>query len=162
MLNLQRGRLIPLALLGSMSLASSAFAQGAPASGNLFWATPDGTSGYLALRSITAGDLSGASSNIAANTVIGNPTGSGAPAQPITLSSSLLFSGTTLILSTGAAAVAIASLPTCNSTSVGQFATVNNGQTSPPFNGTVSTTGAVYAPVGCVQTGASTYGWVYR
>jgi len=59
-------------------------------------------------------------------------------------------------------AVTIANLPACNIGSVGAHASVSNGQTSPPFNGAVSTTGAVYAPVGCVQTGASSYGWVYQ
>jgi hypothetical protein len=65
-------------------------------------------------------------------------------------------------LMSGQAAVTIANLPACNAGTVGQQASVSNGQTSPAWNGTVSTTGAVYAPVTCVQTGASTYGWVYR
>lgn len=60
------------------------------------------------------------------------------------------------------AAVTIANLPACTVNSVGTQAAVSNGQTAPAFNGTVSTTGAVYAPVGCTQTAASTYGWVYK
>lgn len=50
----------------------------------------------------------------------------------------------------------IASLPTCNSTSQGARYYVTNGQTTPTFLGTVSTTGAVVAPVFC--NGSA---WVY-
>ena len=51
---------------------------------------------------------------------------------------------------------AIASLPTCNSASKGAFSYVTNGQTTPTFLGTVSTTGTVIAPVFCNGTG-----WIY-
>jgi hypothetical protein len=50
----------------------------------------------------------------------------------------------------------IAGLPTCNSGTQGFRASVSNGQTSPTFLGTVSTTGAVLAPVFC--NGSA---WVY-
>jgi len=59
-------------------------------------------------------------------------------------------------------AVTIANLPSCTAATVGQRANISNGQTSPTWNGAVSTTGAVYAPVGCSQTGSSSYGWVYQ
>lgn len=54
------------------------------------------------------------------------------------------------------AGYAIASLPTCNSGLKGARAYVTNAQTTPTFLGTVSTTGAVVAPVFC--NGA---GWLY-
>jgi hypothetical protein len=50
----------------------------------------------------------------------------------------------------------IATLPTCNAAIEGTQTFVTNGQTTPPFMGPVSTTGAVIAPVFC--NGAS---WVY-
>lgn len=50
----------------------------------------------------------------------------------------------------------IATLPTCNTAAEGQKSFVTNGQTSPTFLGTVSTTGAVVAPVFCNGSG-----WVY-
>jgi hypothetical protein len=56
----------------------------------------------------------------------------------------------------GGPAVAIASLPTCNATNSQMRASVTNGVTSPAFLGTVSTTGAVVAPVFCNGTA-----WVY-
>ena len=65
-------------------------------------------------------------------------------------------------LISGQTAVTIANLPTCTAAIAGYKQVVSNGQTSPAWNGAVSTTGAVYASVGCVQTGASTYGWVYQ
>lgn len=51
---------------------------------------------------------------------------------------------------------AIASLPTCNSAAEGAHAYVTNGQSSPSYLGTVSTTGSVVAPVFC--NGSA---WVY-
>lgn len=50
----------------------------------------------------------------------------------------------------------ISGLPTCNSGSIGSRAYVTNGQTTPGFLGTVSTTGSTVAPVFC--NGAA---WVY-
>jgi hypothetical protein len=50
----------------------------------------------------------------------------------------------------------IATLPTCNSAAQGQKSFVTNGQTSPTYLGTVSTTGSVVAPVFCNGTA-----WVY-
>lgn len=50
----------------------------------------------------------------------------------------------------------IGSLPTCNNAAQGTRFVVTNGQTSPTWLGTVSTTGAVVAPVFCNGTG-----WVY-
>ena len=52
--------------------------------------------------------------------------------------------------------VTISALPTCNSGSAGLRAHVTNGQSSPTFLGTVSTTGSVVAPVFC--NGSA---WVY-
>jgi hypothetical protein len=54
------------------------------------------------------------------------------------------------------AGYAIASLPTCNTAAKGSHAYVTNGQTTPTFLGTVSTTGAVVAPVFCNGTA-----WIY-
>lgn len=56
----------------------------------------------------------------------------------------------------GTSTYIISGLPTCNSGSVGQRAYVTNGATSPTFLGTVSSTGAVTAPVFCNGTA-----WVY-
>jgi hypothetical protein len=56
----------------------------------------------------------------------------------------------------GLQAYAIAGLPTCNSTSKGAHSYVTNGVTSPTFLATVSTTGAVVAPVFCNGTN-----WIY-
>lgn len=50
----------------------------------------------------------------------------------------------------------IAALPTCNAATQGLRGTVTNGQTTPTFLGTVSTTGAVVAPVVCNGTA-----WIY-
>jgi hypothetical protein len=50
----------------------------------------------------------------------------------------------------------IAALPTCNAAAQGLRGTVTNGQTTPTFLGTVSTTGAVVAPVFCNGTA-----WLY-
>jgi hypothetical protein len=52
---------------------------------------------------------------------------------------------------------AIGSLPTCNGGLEGTMTYVTNGQTSPTYLGTVSTTGAVVAPVFCNGSG-----WVYH
>jgi len=51
---------------------------------------------------------------------------------------------------------AIASLPSCAAGTKGALAYVTNGQTTPTFLGTVSTTGAVVAPVFCNGTA-----WIY-
>lgn len=51
---------------------------------------------------------------------------------------------------------AISGLPTCNSGLEGATAYVTNGQSSPSFLGTVSSTGSVIAPVFCNGSG-----WVY-
>lgn len=56
--------------------------------------------------------------------------------------------------------VAIASLPTCNSSTAGAHATVNNGVAPPTYWGTVSTTGAATDSVFCYYSG-SAYSWVY-
>ena len=58
-------------------------------------------------------------------------------------------------------AYAIASLPTCNSSTVGSFVSVNNGVTSPTYFGSVSTTGGATDPVYCYYNGTS-YQWVYH
>lgn len=50
----------------------------------------------------------------------------------------------------------IANLPTCNAAAIGFRAYVTNGVTSPTFLATVSTTGAVIAPVVCNGTN-----WIY-
>jgi hypothetical protein len=54
------------------------------------------------------------------------------------------------------AVYAIASLPSCSATLQGATAIVNNGQASPTYLGTVSTTGTVIARVMCNGTA-----WVY-
>jgi hypothetical protein len=59
-------------------------------------------------------------------------------------------------------AIAIAALPPCTAAWVGWQAMLNNAQTSPAWNGAVSSTGAVYAAATCIQTGSSSFGWVYR
>ena len=60
------------------------------------------------------------------------------------------------------AAVAIASLPTCNAALVNKPYTVNNGVAAPTKNGAVSTTGPATEQVRCVTLNSgSTYGWVY-
>ena len=51
----------------------------------------------------------------------------------------------------------IAGLPTCGASLKGAIAYVSNGQTTPPYLGAVSTTGAVVAPVFCNGSG-----WVYH
>ena len=55
------------------------------------------------------------------------------------------------------AALTIATLPTCNSGLKGYTTFVTNAQTTPPYLGAVSTTGAVTAPVFCNGSG-----WVYH
>ncbi len=52
---------------------------------------------------------------------------------------------------------AIASLPSCGAGTKGATTYVTNGQTSPTYLGTVSTTGAVVAPVFCNGTN-----WIYH
>lgn len=52
--------------------------------------------------------------------------------------------------------ITIASLPTCNASTLASRYTVSNGQTTPTYLGTVSTTGAVTASVFCNGTN-----WVY-
>ena len=64
--------------------------------------------------------------------------------------------GTTFVNLLNTSAFVIGSLPTCNSGSVGVRTYVTNGQSSPSFLGTVSTTGSVVAPVFCNGTA-----WVY-
>lgn len=87
--------------LGALLCASQvALAQGAAQQPNLFWATPASGTGFLGLRAIALSDLSGTTSNIAASTLLGNPTGSPAAAQPITITSPLAFSGTSLGVTT--------------------------------------------------------------
>ena len=56
--------------------------------------------------------------------------------------------------------VTIASLPTCNSTNVGDHAFVNNGVTTPTYHLAVSSTGTGQWPVYCTYNG-SAYSWVY-
>jgi hypothetical protein len=55
----------------------------------------------------------------------------------------------------------IGTLATCTAANVGEREFVSNGATSPTWNGAVSATGAVFAPVTCAITAAATYGWVY-
>jgi hypothetical protein len=55
----------------------------------------------------------------------------------------------------------ISTLATCTAANVGEREFVSNGATSPTWNGAVSATGAVFAPVTCAITAAATYGWVY-
>ena len=86
-------------------LSQGALAQGTAQSPNLFWATPVSGTGYLTLRAIGVADLAGTVSNIAADTLLGNPTGSPAAATPITILSPLVFSGTTLGLSSASTTV---------------------------------------------------------
>lgn len=57
----------------------------------------------------------------------------------------------------GPAGLTIGTLPTCNTARQGMFTYVTNAQTTPTYLGTVSTTGAVIAPVFCNGTG-----WVYH
>jgi hypothetical protein len=56
--------------------------------------------------------------------------------------------------------VAIASLPTCNSTNVGDQGFINNGVTAPTYHLAVSSTGTGQWPVYCTYNG-TTYSWVY-
>jgi hypothetical protein len=93
------------AILALILSTQCALAQGSVQSPNLFWATPLSGTGFLTLRAIGVADLSGTTSNIAADTLLGNPTGSAAPAQPITILSPLVFSGTTLGLSSASTTV---------------------------------------------------------
>jgi hypothetical protein len=65
--------------------------------------------------------------------------------------------GTTYTANVQTSGYAIASLPTCNSGSKGMQTFVTNGQTTPTYLGTVSTTGSVIAPVFC--NGSN---WVYH
>jgi hypothetical protein len=66
------------------------------------------------------------------------------------------FGNATLLGTVATAGYTIGGLPTCNSAAIGRRAYVSNGVTSPSFLGTVSTTGAVVAPVFCNGTS-----WVY-
>jgi hypothetical protein len=65
--------------------------------------------------------------------------------------------GTTYTANVQTSGYAIASLPTCNRSSQGMQTFVTNGQTTPTYLGTVSTTGSVIAPVFC--NGSN---WVYH
>jgi len=78
-------RRILSALAALLLCSQGALAQGSAQSPNLFWATPASGTGYLTLRAIGVADLAGTVSNIAADTLLGNPTGSPAAATPITI-----------------------------------------------------------------------------
>ena len=59
----------------------------------------------------------------------------------------------------------IASLPTCNASTLGAIATVSNGTAyaTGTYGSAVSATGAVTRVVACVNTaGATTYAWAYN
>ena len=89
-----------LAALAALVLSTQAvLAQGAAQAPNQFWATPLSGTGFLTLRAIGLADLSGTTATIPADTLLANPTGSAAVAQPITVLSPLVFAGTTLGLS---------------------------------------------------------------
>lgn len=78
-------------------------------------------------------------------------TGGSTPASSVTKAAGLMNTNS----------VAIGSLPSCASGTVGEFASVNNGVTSPTYFGAVSTTGTATDPVYCNYNG-STYQWVYH
>lgn len=56
--------------------------------------------------------------------------------------------------------LAIASLPTCNSSNPRMEAWINNGIAAPTYRQAVSATGSAIEPVYCIYNG-STYGWAY-
>jgi hypothetical protein len=69
---------------------------------NRFLASPDGATGAVGLRAIVAGDLSAGLvgyakiQNVAASSLLGNPTGSSAAPSEITLGATFAFSGTAI------------------------------------------------------------------
>jgi hypothetical protein len=84
------------ALIALVLSTQGAFAQGAVQPGNLFWATPLSTTGNLSLRAIGLADLSATITNVPADTLLANPTGSAAAVQPVTVGAAFIFSGTAL------------------------------------------------------------------
>lgn len=146
-----------LAVTALLLLSQGAFAQGTVQAPNLFWATPASGTGFLALRAIALSDLSGTTSNIAASTLLGNPAGSAAPAQPITINSPLLFSGTSL----GLSAITNAQLANSGTTVNGVLCTLGSTCTISSSAGTITpgtTTIASGTPNGLLYDNAAVLG----
>lgn len=102
-----------------------------------------GTGGTLTVSGsgiVNANELNGAT--VAASATVASTNSSG---QITAASTTALMSG-----------FVISGLPTCNSGAAGLIEYVTNGVTSPTFLATVSTTGAVVAPVFCNGTN-----WIY-
>lgn len=101
----------------------------------------------------TGGTLTVSGSGVVNANQVNGAAPSTSSAVAATNSSGQIIAATTQAIMSG---YIISGLPTCNGGAEGLIEYVTNGQTSPTFLGTVSTTGAVVAPVFCNGTN-----WLY-